>query len=529
MKTWTKQLFLLLVLTLSVLLAASVHATEYRDVGPGHWAYNAIRDISDQGLVEGYPDSKFHGNQPLTRNEAAVIVARLLDSGLRESPIMRRLAEEFSDELAVLHVKVSGMSDELKLVRKNQRDVLSRLGALGIGDLKVRLGARARFENSSFGTTVGKIANRVGLFLRTRLHLLYKPDRITEVNVVYQDENLMGSAKQNNNGLGAGSIRNLHIGNIALRPDKEWIDKFTFGRQYYRIGTGFFLENEIDGMLLEKDFRGYNFRLGAFDTSDSIQQTGGFIGANDGLDLKLFDVDKIWDKLTAGFFWFGQDRVETATRGNISGVGIHLLSRMGKDVAGKLDVLRISDAMYDVATRGGAVRSEQNGFGVRGSLDWKINNRYDMGFAFQNRKKDFMTLGHNDDYQESIYYDNHPLSATARKDGTAVRESYNNSTILSMFFGTDILEKFRVDFWLEKFQGDEVREDIYGKGTDLTGNFDQSAVQSVMTFKYTENTNFKLRYRSVAYDAKDPDYKILKEAGRPADYQQVRLDLNVSF
>ena len=49
------------------------------DVPAGHWAKDAIDKIVAKGIILGYPDGTFRGTQNLTRYEAAVIIARLLD------------------------------------------------------------------------------------------------------------------------------------------------------------------------------------------------------------------------------------------------------------------------------------------------------------------------------------------------------------------------------------------------------------------------------------------------------------------
>jgi len=48
------------------------------DVPWDHWAYDAIAELYDAGLLEGYPDGTFKGNRNLTRYEFAVALARML-------------------------------------------------------------------------------------------------------------------------------------------------------------------------------------------------------------------------------------------------------------------------------------------------------------------------------------------------------------------------------------------------------------------------------------------------------------------
>ncbi len=51
----------------------------FADVAPTHWAYEALRQVTAQGIFTGYPDGTFGGTKGLSRYEAAVIAARLVD------------------------------------------------------------------------------------------------------------------------------------------------------------------------------------------------------------------------------------------------------------------------------------------------------------------------------------------------------------------------------------------------------------------------------------------------------------------
>jgi hypothetical protein len=52
--------------------------TAFPDVIAGHWAEDAIKTVSDAGVMVGDNTGKFNPNTPLTRAEAAVIVANML-------------------------------------------------------------------------------------------------------------------------------------------------------------------------------------------------------------------------------------------------------------------------------------------------------------------------------------------------------------------------------------------------------------------------------------------------------------------
>jgi len=44
-----------------------------------HWAYDAVQELVDQGIIIGYPDGTFKGDRAMTRYEFAAAIARMLD------------------------------------------------------------------------------------------------------------------------------------------------------------------------------------------------------------------------------------------------------------------------------------------------------------------------------------------------------------------------------------------------------------------------------------------------------------------
>lgn len=51
---------------------------EYPDVPATHWAFNVVSFVSAAGLIEGYADGTFRGDQAMTRHQFAVMLARLI-------------------------------------------------------------------------------------------------------------------------------------------------------------------------------------------------------------------------------------------------------------------------------------------------------------------------------------------------------------------------------------------------------------------------------------------------------------------
>ena len=60
---------------------SAVQQAAFRDIPAGHWATQAVSYVTEQGLIQGYPDQTFQGQRNLTRYEAATIFYRLLQSG----------------------------------------------------------------------------------------------------------------------------------------------------------------------------------------------------------------------------------------------------------------------------------------------------------------------------------------------------------------------------------------------------------------------------------------------------------------
>jgi len=70
---------------------AAPSAKAITDVPSNHWAYEAIKLLISKGIILGYPDGTFRGNQMITRNEMAVMFARLLETNTLQ-PLMAAAA-----------------------------------------------------------------------------------------------------------------------------------------------------------------------------------------------------------------------------------------------------------------------------------------------------------------------------------------------------------------------------------------------------------------------------------------------------
>ena len=109
-------------------------ANPFSDVTPQDWAYQAVAQLASQGVVNGYPDGTFKGQNNITRYEMAQMVAKAMarqgQVDAEQNAIINRLANEFSAELNNLGVRVTTLENK-------------------VGNFKFTGDARLKYEGSS--------------------------------------------------------------------------------------------------------------------------------------------------------------------------------------------------------------------------------------------------------------------------------------------------------------------------------------------------------------------------------------------
>ena len=92
-------------------------ANPFSDVTPQDWAYQAVAQLASQGVVNGYPDGTFKGQNNITRYEMAQMVAKAMTRqgqvDAEQNAIINRLANEFSAELNNLGVRVATLENKV--------------------------------------------------------------------------------------------------------------------------------------------------------------------------------------------------------------------------------------------------------------------------------------------------------------------------------------------------------------------------------------------------------------------------------
>lgn len=187
---------------------ASYAANPFADVSTSSWAYQAVADLSAQGIVEGYPDDTFKGETSITRYEMAQIVARLMAKEDQYNASQRatidKLAGEYTDELDSLGVKVSNLEKKVGAIswsgdaRMRYQRKLKPNKNISVGpsyndtvdhyDGRMRLNLSGQVNDkvtvkgrflSEFNFQDGESANTE----MDRLHVVYAPNEKTSIDV----------------------------------------------------------------------------------------------------------------------------------------------------------------------------------------------------------------------------------------------------------------------------------------------------------------------------------------------------------
>ena len=142
-----KQLAAIFAATAVLGVTTAFAANPFSDVTPDSWAYQAVSQLANAGIVNGYPDGTFKGQNNITRYEMAQMVAKAMANQDRanaeQQAMINRLADEFSNELNNLGVRVARLEDRVGNVKVTGD---ARLRYRDTEDGKSKFDARARVQ-----------------------------------------------------------------------------------------------------------------------------------------------------------------------------------------------------------------------------------------------------------------------------------------------------------------------------------------------------------------------------------------------
>lgn len=152
-------------------------ANPFTDVSADDWAYQAVASLSDEGVIDGYPDGTFRGDKHVTRYEIAQIVARLMAKedtlNASQKETLAKLSSQYTNELKDLGVRIAELEK-----KRGATDLITELRVQSID----------RYDNVFKGNVQkhNEISTRVRLNTITpvndRVHLYGQIETILDMN-----------------------------------------------------------------------------------------------------------------------------------------------------------------------------------------------------------------------------------------------------------------------------------------------------------------------------------------------------------
>jgi len=136
---------------------SSASSAAFPDTPQNHWAYEAVQDLANKGLVKGYPDGKFLGNRSLSRYEFATVIDRLLQTiqDMKAAPEPAAVAPQVTqDDLNKIQVLVDTFQTQLNAIQDNVTQAQADIEALrqDVLDTKALANKAQATANASYGS-----------------------------------------------------------------------------------------------------------------------------------------------------------------------------------------------------------------------------------------------------------------------------------------------------------------------------------------------------------------------------------------
>ncbi|ADQ13917.1 S-layer homology domain-containing protein [Halanaerobium hydrogeniformans] len=153
-----KKLTLAVAIVLILALTMPALSLSLTDVPADHWAYSAIEELIESGIVEGYPDGEYKGQRTMNRYEMAIMVNRALDKIAAEQ-------EELAEGLKMGQAEDTAAIVQ-SLLEKNLGQGLTYEQASEVADLVEALTAEFEEELAVIGADLDLISEDLAALQR---------------------------------------------------------------------------------------------------------------------------------------------------------------------------------------------------------------------------------------------------------------------------------------------------------------------------------------------------------------------------
>ncbi len=317
-------------------------ANPFTDVSADDWAYQAVASLSDEGVIDGYPDGTFRGDKHVTRYEIAQIVARLMAKedtlNASQKETLAQLSSQYANELKDLGVRIAELEK-----KRGATDLITELRVQSID----------RYDNVFKGNVQkhNELSTRVRLNTITpvndRVHLYGQLETILDMNGKESyDVNRIDpkdkSQTKPRTGYGDGDFHLNRLWTTYHFGPKQDTSKLPFGPSKNLIGIGQFpVKMGVTGYTYDGEVKGVFASFGdylkggrltlAFGRATNINYayTGPMMR---GVALKNTEISDLMGKAA------GQAAYKaTLTAGGTPEAAMNAYNRMYNDVNGQLN------------------------------------------------------------------------------------------------------------------------------------------------------------------------------------------------
>ena len=292
-----KKLLAALVATMAVGTTA-LAANPFEDVPQDSWAYNSVVQLANSGIIQGVDGVHFQGERNITRYEAAEIVAKAMAhedrANAEQRALINKLADEFSDELNTLGVRVSNLEER-------------------VGNVKLTGDANIHYQHQK-----GNIEDDASWEYAVHLLATAKVNDRMNVNLGLSTDDMSFDDK---NSASSGEDHKLYVDHANVEYNAGKNVNILVGRYDYQIGNGMGLQygDTFDGAQVQ--FGGDHWSLtggyGKFKEADPEAPDPSLLDVKTG----YVSLDGMWDKFGAGVYYnqFGDTKADAANLDHILG------------------------------------------------------------------------------------------------------------------------------------------------------------------------------------------------------------------
>lgn len=250
-------------------------ANPFADVAEDSWAYQAVAQLSDQGVIDGYPDGTFRGDKNVSRYELAQIIARLMAKedalNQEQQSTVAKLAQEYNQDLANLGVRVAELEKKTgntELITELRVQSVDRYDNIFKGEKKNEISARVRLN------TITRVDDRNTVYsqLETTMGMNgTNPYDVNKLDPTNPTDSSDPKDQKTRSGYGDGELHMNRLWATYHFGPKQSKEKQPYGPSKNLIGIGQFpVKMGVTGYTYDGQFKG------AFVSFGDYQQGGRF-------------------------------------------------------------------------------------------------------------------------------------------------------------------------------------------------------------------------------------------------------------